>query len=256
METVAPPPLAVVKVGSTSVSVLVAGRLSEPLFLHARVLRLIQEPDPARALDAVMGDVAASVSRYRPRTGLVALGELGRLHPDLSRSLARQGYPVWALSGPEEGRVAWWGEQMFYAHPITVVDVGGGSTEIAGSHAALSLPVGTERPPRPEVRFPAEIGAPGGVVAIGGTARALGLLFGSPLRRETLMDYARRPPACWPDVDRVEPERRPLLSGGLCTVLWVMEGLGVERLPVSERDLRWGLWLSARLGRAGRWPGG
>ena len=255
MESLAPSPLAVVKVGSTSVSVLVAGRLSHPLFLHAEIRSLIREPEPASALGAAMADIAARVARFQPRSGIVALGEVGRIHPELGAGLARQGFPVWTLSGVEEAQASWWGEQAFHPAAITVVDVGGGSTEVAGAGTSQSLPFGAERPPGPGSPFPPARHLHGRAVAMGGTARALASLFGNPFHRETLLRHQDRNPESWPGIAAVDERRVRLLAGGLRTFLWVMDALQLPEMAVTERDLRWGLWLSAQLGRAGRWPG-
>ncbi|MGC8487308.1 MAG: hypothetical protein ACP5QO_03670 [Clostridia bacterium] len=256
MESLAAPPLAIVKVGSTSVSVLVAGQLDDPLYQTARIRRLLGHWTPEQALLETLDDILAAVAPYRCQSGLVAFGEVGRAIPALPAAARARGFPVWTLSGLEEGQASWWGEQRFCPAPITVIDIGGGSTEIVGPAGARSLPVGAERPPGADMPLSAPISPHIPTVAMGGTARALGQLFGSPLHREVLFTHWGRDPSTWPGVDQVAADRIPLLAGGLATLLWVMDGLSLSQIAVTDRDLRWGLWLAARLGRAGGWPGG
>lgn len=256
MESLAAPPLAVVKVGSTSVSVLVAGHLDDPLYQTASIRRLLGHRTPEQALLETLDDILAAVAPYGCQSGLVAFGEVGRAIPALPAAARARRFPVWTLSGLEEGQASWWGEQRFWQTPVTVIDIGGGSTEIAGPSGARSLPVGAERPPGVDISFSGPVSPRVPTVAMGGTARALAQVFGSPLHTEVLFAHRGRDPATWPGVDQVAADRIPILAGGLATLLWVMDGLSLSQIAVTDRDLRWGLWLAARLGRAGRWPGG
>ncbi len=247
-------PLAVVKVGSTSISVLAASTLTEPLYEDAQIRHLIRHREGPAALRESLRAIHRELQSLSPRAGLVAFGEVGRRQPELSSEAKRAGYPVWVLSGAEEGAASWWSEQPWRTAPITVVDVGGGSTEFAGAWGSVSVPVGAERPPGPRDVLEAVVGGAGEPVAMGGTARALATLFGNPLTHDVLAAHAAHPPSSWTGIDRVEADRRPLLAGGLATMLWAMDRLGVKEVAATPRDLRWGLWMAASLGRAGRWP--
>ncbi len=249
-------PLAVIKVGSTSISVLVAATLTHPLYDDVQIRHLIRHQDGPAVLRESLRHLKRDVQALAPRGGLVAFGEAGRHNPALPAEAVRAGYAVWVLSGEEEGACSWWSEQPWRTVPITVLDVGGGSTEFAGPWGSVSTPFGAEQPPPPDTPVPAAVRREGPLVAMGGTARALGTVFGSPIARQTLAAYADRPFSTWPRVHLVEADRRPLLSGGLATMLWAMDGLRADEVAVTPRDLRWGLWLAACLGRAGRWPGG
>jgi hypothetical protein len=236
---------AVLKVGSTSVSVLVADRVGQPLWETQAILSLLGDPHAEAKLDAWLGTWSWPPSA-RPAWGLAALGAVGRERPGLAEPLKRRGWEVWLLSGEEEAWAAWWGEQAFWPHPVTVIDVGGGSTEFAGPGAVLSLPVGAARPPSPDTAVSLPEFGGREAVALGGSARALARVLGTPLSRSALVAFRRQPPERPPDI---EPARWALLDGGAAAWLWVLEALGRDAVPVSPRDLRWGLFLAARLGR-------
>jgi hypothetical protein len=236
---------AVLKVGSTSVSVLAAERLGQPLWEAQAILSLLGASDAEDRLEAWL-EAWRWPPTARPSWGLAALGAVGRERPSLAHPLKRRGWEVWVLSGEEEARASWWGEQAFWPHPVTVIDVGGGSTEFAGPHAVASFPVGAARPPAggEAVSLP-EFGGRE-FVALGGSARALARVLGTPLSRSALAAFRRRPPDRPPDI---EPARWSLLDGGAAAWLWVLQALDLDAVPVSPRDLRWGLFLAARLGR-------
>ncbi len=249
--TNSPRRIAALKIGSTSVAVLVADRMAEPLLQHTWVLRLMDAPDPAARLAPILRQLAPALG---PGT-LVGIGEVGRRQPELTHWLEAWGWAVWQLAGPEEARCAWWGVQAGMGQAATVVDVGGGSTEVSDGTDAVSWPFGAAAPPATD-RWTVPSGLAGGVgrpVAVGGTARALASLAG-PARmvsRTQLTAWVNDPKGLLRmGVDhRVGPDRLPLLGGGARSLLCAMTLLGVDDVEVSNAGLIQGLWLAARLGR-------
>lgn len=250
-------PVGVVKIGSTSVGALVAVSPDAPLWETSVDLGLLTAPDPVAVLRPALATLRQRLAAWAPLRLLVATGEVARARPVLLDALEGWRMHLWVLSGEEEARAAWWGEQARHAEPVTVIDVGGGSTEVVGPKHAVSLPVGAARPPGPSGLPP--LGSAGGrVVALGGTARALAGYLGRPtFSRDDLAAFGAAPP---------DPEalartlglsrlRASLLPGGAACLLAVLEGLGVHAADVSPRDLRHGIWLAAALGRGRIWSG-
>ncbi len=242
---------AAVKIGSTSVAVLVADRMAEPLFQHLWVLGLMDVPDPQERLAPILQQLASELG---PAT-LVGVGEVGRRRPELTGWLQTQRWPVWQLSGREEARCAWWGVQAGLRQAATVIDVGGGSTEVSDGTDAVSWPFGAAAPPTTDTWTvpPGLTARARRLVAVGGTARALATIAGQEAR------LARAQLAAWtqhPDDlirlgagHRVEPARRSLLPGGVRSLLCTLTLLGADGVEVSDAGLLQGLWLAARLGR-------
>ena len=243
--------IAALKIGSTSVAVLVADRMAEPLLQGTWVLRLMDAPDPAARLAPLLRQLAPALG---PGT-LVGVGEVGRRRPELTRWLEAWGWALWQLAGAEEARCAWWGVQAGMRQAATVVDVGGGSTEVSDGTDAVSWAFGAAAPPATD-RWAVPSGLTGRArrpVAVGGTARALASLAGPA------HIVSRTQLAAWVDdpegllrlgVDhRVDPDRLPLLAGGGRSLLCAMTLLGVDDVEVSNAGLIQGLWLAARLGR-------
>jgi hypothetical protein len=240
-----------VKIGSTSVGVLAATRLDDPQWIASWDLGLLEADDPWGVLHPVLSLIRSRVAGRRPVSWIVATGEVGRARPALVDRLRDAGWHPWVLTGLEEARASWWGVQAAVPRPVTVVDVGGGSTEIVGPAVALSIGVGAAVPDGSA--WPREIPAGAAeVVAVGGTARILARWFtAQDLRRTDLVTYVKAPPGPETLRDRlgISPVRARLLTGGASVLLRAMETLGVDRMTVSRRDLRWGLWLAGALGR-------
>lgn len=242
---------AAVKIGSTSVAVLVAHRMAEPLLLQTWVLSLMDAPDPVERLAPILRSLASELG---PAT-LVGVGEVGRRRPELTDWLQTQRWPVWQLAGSEEARCAWWGVQADLREPATVVDVGGGSTEVSDGTDAVSWPFGAAAPPATDT-WPVPPGLPvraRSLVAVGGTARALAGIAGREgvLRRAQLAAWMEHPEdlARLAVAYRVDAARRPLLAGGVRSLLCTLALLGADGVHVSDAGLLQGLWLAARLGR-------
>ncbi|MCL8208064.1 MAG: hypothetical protein K6V97_08355 [Actinomycetia bacterium] len=237
-------------------SALVAGAPDHPLWETSVDLGLLTAPDPAARLGPALAAIRAALARWAPLRLVVATGEVARARPELGSVLDEWREAVWLLSGEEEARVAWWGEQARHAEPVTVIDVGGGSTEVVAPDRSVSLPVGAARPPAGPL--PPLWSATGRVVALGGTAAALARYAGQPrLSRAALARFAAAPPDVGSLVHAlgVSELRATLLPDGAACLGAVLDGLGVETVEVSPRDLRHGLWLAAALGRGRLWSG-
>jgi exopolyphosphatase/pppGpp-phosphohydrolase len=248
--------VAVVKVGSTSVSALWAATLQRPLLFRSWTIGLVDVPHPGAAMAPLWDELGPAL---RAAPGLVGVGEVGRRRPEVLDALRKSPWPVWPLTGIEEARCAWWGVQATIAHPITVLDVGGASTEVSDGVRALSWPFGAARPPTaaPASLMPAD----GAVVAVGGTATALVRLADARtparapgLTASDLQGWLARPADLFEQAVPLglDERRSKLLAGGAAALLAAMSALGVDRVSVSDRGLTEGLWLAARMGRAAR----
>ncbi len=242
---------AAVKIGSTSVAVLVADRMAEPLFQHLWVLGLMDAPDPQERLAPILQQLASEVG---PAT-LVGVGEVGRRRPELTGWLETQRWPVWQLSGREEARCTWWGVQAGLQQAATVIDVGGGSTEVSDGTDAVSWPYGAAAPPTTDSWAvpPGLTARVHHLVAVGGTARALASIAHQEamLSRAQLTAWVTAPEGLvrMGAAHHVAPARLPLLAGGARSLLCTLTLLGADDVEVSDAGLLQGLWLAARLGR-------
>ncbi len=245
---------AAVKIGSTSVAALVADRLAEPCLHRTWVLGLLEAADPAARLAPILQQLAPEVGP----AALVGVGEVGRRRPELSEWLQSQAWAVWPLSGREEAQCAWWGVQAGLPHGATVVDVGGGSTEVSDGTHAVSWPFGAAAPPVTDTwAVPPELTVgPRHVVAVGGTVLALSAMAGHTrtLTRAQLALWVEHASELAPlgVAHGVDAARLPLLAGGARALLCSLTLLGAEAVAVSDSGLLQGLWLAARLGRVPR----
>ncbi len=188
----------------------------------------------------------------------------------------RLGVPLRVLSGEEEARLSFVGATRTLAQPATgtiaVVDVGGGSTEIAVGtpdgevHWSESFRVGSGfladaylRSDPPSVaelemlrRHVAgvfeglETPAADGAVAVGGTATSLRRLVGAELAHETLERGVRvlsaTPIAEVAERFELDPERVRLLPAGILVLESVSDCLGLP-LRIARGGLREGVIL-------------
>jgi exopolyphosphatase/pppGpp-phosphohydrolase len=247
-----PATTAVIKIGSTSVGLLIADRIAKPLRDESWDLGLLQAADPAAELSRLWPVLEHRLRQHHARRVLVATGEVGRVHAGWSRALGAMADALWVLSGEDEARATWWGVKALFSEPVTVLDVGGGSTEVATAGLAKSWPFGAAAPP-PDApwEFPPEVRGRQ-VVAVGGTARALAAWCGHPaMTREDLAALLAHPPAPEAVVATLglSPLRARLMVGGARTMLAALVGLEASSALISSRDLRHGLWLAAALGR-------
>jgi exopolyphosphatase/guanosine-5'-triphosphate,3'-diphosphate pyrophosphatase len=282
---------ACIDIGSNTTRVLVAdvveGRLEEVLVRRAftRLGRELRRTGrlPTAALDLVARTVAeqrvaaeeAGAQRLRVVAtaairGAVNGGELCRTVHD------RAGVPVAVLQGEEEARLAFTGATATLLAPpagrIAVVDIGGGSSEIAvGRHggpvewsASVALGSGTLAeahqhgdPPGPQeldaVREEAaaaiahlKVPAPDVAVAVGGSATSTARLVGPRIDVQTVRLALES--LCGAPAERVaarhdlDPERVRLLPAGLLMLAAVSDTLGIP-LQVGRGGLREGVCL-------------
>ena len=231
--------------------------------------------------------VATSAVRDAPNRGAVE---------DIVR--ARLGAGCEVLSGDEEAALAYAGARLAVEGDaeVTVLDVGGGSTEVVhggpeGVHGAVSLQLGGVRctedhlhgdPPThaetaalaahvAEVAGPA-IGAfpRSPVVAVAGTATTLAailigryhpaLVHGMRIDLGQVTDLAARLGAMTlaerRTVPGLEPARAPVIVAGALIVGGVLALLGADGLVVSERDILDGVALRAGCGPSEASPEG
>jgi exopolyphosphatase/guanosine-5'-triphosphate,3'-diphosphate pyrophosphatase len=251
-------PLGVVDVGSNTVRLLVAdqGRtlLSEREMLHlgAHIERTGEIP-PEKLAEAasVVGRFAEDARAFGAHVAVLIAspGRQARNGDELLRLLAgASGCPTRILSAEEEGRLAFAGALACVNVParrrVAVVDVGGGSAQlIVGSRRdgaiwTRSIDLGSQRltsrlladdpPGRRALRAAvAEVErclegfdppVPRTAIAVGGSARALKRIAGSPLRsgaiEEALAMLASTPAAALARRHGLAPERAKTLPAG------------------------------------------
>jgi exopolyphosphatase/guanosine-5'-triphosphate,3'-diphosphate pyrophosphatase len=200
--------------------------------------------------------------------GEAFLGELERSY----------GFETRLLSGDEEAELTLRGVRTGGALPAgtVVVDVGGGSTELIGDDLRVSLDIGsvrlTERflrsdPPAadeleraatavrdllPDASFAHAVGVAGTVTTL--AALELGgydpeQVHGYRISREAveaqLQQLAALPLAERRMLPGLEPERAPVIVGGVVVVREALRRYDLAELDVSERDLLTGAALAA-----------
>ncbi|HEX8958792.1 MAG TPA: hypothetical protein VF770_03115 [Solirubrobacterales bacterium] len=194
------------------------------------------------------------------------------------------GVPVEILSEEEEGRLSFIGATKTLGHPVEgrvgVVDVGGGSTEVAigtvpggvevvrswrvGSGALADELIASDPPSAAEIRkvrdriddvfAGVEVEHPAQAVAVGGSATSLRRLVGAVLEYETLERGIRvlaGEPAA--DVARrfeLDPERVRILATGVLLLEKLSALLG-QPLQIGKGGLREGVILDLLNGGAG-----
>jgi exopolyphosphatase/guanosine-5'-triphosphate,3'-diphosphate pyrophosphatase len=299
---------AAIDVGTNSVLLLVAekdarGRLGAVLE-QAEITRLGRGVDSTRTLSpqaieetlAVVVRFVAS-ARAEGAEGIVisatsAARDATNGPAFLTQARERTGLALEVLSGDDEARLSFASAFADFggAGPLTMVDIGGGSTEIVlgDAHGDISFrksyDVGsvrlTERLLHDDPPASSELGAlrsavrkafkdlpkatPGAVlVGIAGTVTTLyavhvGMatwdperVHGAELTRDEVEAVVAKLAALPVSRRRVLPGLQPkradvIVAGGLI-LEGVMKSLGLERLRVSERGLRWGL-LAERFG--------
>ena len=289
-----PEPAAAIDLGTNTALLLVARRAADGSLdvvadecrtprLGARLAALGSlDPDARERTIAVLSWFAQRLERLgvaRERTRVVGTAALRRA-PDarafVDQVRARTGLEVEILPPEEEARLGLLAVTAEGAGPdVLVIDVGGGSTEIACSDLDLrqSVPVGavvlTEACPsardfprmleraREEVRaFPADLARERPVLAMGGTAVNLGCLVlglerfdreraeGASVATTQALRFAEEL-ARAPIADRtrlpIETERALILPAGLACLGAALERLGAPGAAVTGRGLRHGV---------------
>lgn len=188
----------------------------------------------------------------------------------------RYGVPTRVLSGDEEARLTFAGATngVRITGTVVVLDVGGGSTEIAAgadgvltNHQSLQLGVvrQTERflhsdPPTHDeltqlrreaahlLQSSSRILAGNTTLAVGGTPVSCQAMLGSATItradcEELLQDLAALPLAEREHVPGLHPARAPAIVAGLAIHLELLTAIGAHSFTVCERDLRHGAVL-------------
>ncbi len=246
------------KIGSTTVSYLVAVELERPLLKTRRVVKLMSR-DSVAGRELLSETVGAWLNRPDPPDRLlIGGGQVLRERPQLAADLP---VPVWILSGREEGWLTRLGISAYRnIHQTLVVDIGGGSMELVASTASFSLPVGVHRPDPSEVHWPA-VGPAQSAVVVGGMGHILGLLLGlRPFAAVSSGGIARLADR----VARLKPadlvaqgvplNRAELVAPGLQLLTLTMERYQLTGCSWAPSGLLEGLWLAASLGRGMTWP--
>ncbi|HXA27358.1 MAG TPA: hypothetical protein VN193_01305 [Candidatus Angelobacter sp.] len=286
--------VAAVDVGSNTVHLLVAEAHPEGL---REVHREVLMPRIGAAVNATgrigeakIAEVAADLRRlagvasdHGAAVKLLAATEAVRIAADREEALrefgSAFGVPCVLLPGDVEGRLSFRGaSSVVEGHgELLVVDIGGGSTELAlgphsGPHTVVSLPIGsgaaTDRwlhsdPPTDEERRAcfegvlaalrgAPVGHPDHAVVTGGTASSLPALLGRD--HETHLDaddlarcralLAAHPSAEIAARHGLEVARARVLAGGVEIVDAVRLLFDAERIRVTIHGLRSGMILA------------
>ena len=249
--------VAAVKIGSTTVSYLLAEELDRPVRREAAVLNLLSRPDAATALAATVKNWLEG-GNPRPARVLMAAGQALRERPDLGRALP---IPVWTLTGSQEGHLTRLG--ILASAPKTrgiLIDIGGGSTEIVDDAKSYSLRLGVERPVPESTAWP-EISHDGGAaIIVGGTGRAASMLLGKkayePMSADELVNLQRvvlRYGEAWLHARGISDRRAALIAPGLTILNHILAHYRLRQVYWSGQGLLEGIWLAASLGRGMCW---
>ena len=283
--------VAIIDVGSNSVRLLVAEvdngvvdqihrervyvRLGDDAYRRGKIgSRKLKE---TRAVASKFARIARKSGAERLETIVTAPGRQATNHEELMRTLSKATRaPVALLNADDEGRLAWEGAVARMDRPaetIAVVDLGGGSCEVAvgtrsrGPSWVRSVEAGALRvtraflggdPPDDEQLAQArrEIAwlfrdlhppRPDAALAVGGTARAIGRIAGEPFGVPQLerlgLALSEIPAAHMAESHGVTPERAETLLGGTLALTEVARRLGCD-LEVGRGGLREGAALA------------
>jgi len=290
---------AAVDLGSNSFHMLVARREHGELRVIDRIREMVRlaggldergrlEPevrDRALACLARFGQRLANIPRDQVRAvGTQTLRRLARPASFLVVAETALGHPVDIISGREEARLVWLGVAggtSFGDRPRMLIDIGGGSTEIAAGHSqnpevAESIQFGCVsvtrrafgkgritprrwRRARDEIatelqalRSPLEatgwqlaIGSSGTIRAVQGMVAAAGDGVNGPIRA-TEVARLRDAILAAGHVERVSlaglsSSRQPVISGGVLVLEACMQAFDIQQLEVSPAALREGV---------------
>jgi len=273
---------------------------------HAEIVRLGEGLDASGVLKAeAIARALAALDRYVERirdngcahvlaVGTEAIRRASNGHLFVNEATARLGTVggrFQVIDGEREARLSWRAVNASFPQlrgVRTVVDIGGGSTElIVGEReieSVISVPIGSVRLTERILKHdpPAESeqaalvetidraldgAAPprGAVVGIAGTVTTLaamalaldsydaervhGSQLAAPALRETIAALARTPVADRRRTPGLDPKRADVIYAGAVILERVLARAGADRCLVSDRGIRWGLvYESAGLG--------
>jgi exopolyphosphatase/guanosine-5'-triphosphate,3'-diphosphate pyrophosphatase len=285
-------PLASIDIGTNSALLLVAERRGGRL--HP-VIQRVAAPRVGRnlsvtgrisdesfaalltALDGFLAEIAAAGARLAGAVATEAFRKASNGPELLDRVSALLGAPCRILTGEEEARLGWLAVADRHPLPgLAVLDIGAGSTEINGGEGGVSLPIGAVSLPETCGPSPAALRAraseafagglagfriPENLVAVGGTATALAMLFlglrafdaeaieglelersdvAAMVERLSAMGAAER--AALPGLD---PGRAEIVVPGLCILEAFLDFAGRKAFRVSDRGIRYGVILDS-----------
>ena len=290
-------PVAAIDVG-TNTALLTIADGGEPVEERAEIVRLGEGLDKSGRLKdeaiartvAVVADYAEAIAQHRCKRVAAVTTEAVRKAANggdfvarASEALAKVGGRMEVIDGEREARLCWRavsGAFPSLAGPRTVVDIGGGSTElIVGERAVegvISLPIGSVRLTERCVahdpatnddaaRLAATVDealtqAPplrGALVGIAGTVTTLAAMaqrldsydatrvHGARLSRaavDALVDtLAATPLADKRRTPGLDPKRADVIYAGAVILARVMARAGAAECIVSDRGIRWGL---------------
>jgi exopolyphosphatase/guanosine-5'-triphosphate,3'-diphosphate pyrophosphatase len=297
--------IAAIDCGTNTILCLIADADSEGVVAvedHARIVRLGEGIDSTKRLKpeaiartlAVLGEYVERIRElgcaHVLAVGTESLRAVENGHELINAAttlLGQVGGRFQVIDGDREARLSWRAVRASFPEMKgvrTVVDIGGGSTEILVGEAepeeALSIPIGsvrlTERflnhdpPTAGEKRALVEAidqalatgPAPRGeIVGIAGTVTTLAAMamrmtvydgdrvHGSFLSRETLAEMARRL-GDTPVDDRkrtpgLDPKRADVIYAGAVILERIVARAGAPGVRVSDRGIRWGLCYEA-----------
>ncbi len=238
--------VAVIKIGSTSTTLLVAADLDHVLERQQRIVNLYSACGPGM-LGEVLGEYADLADRCHATFRLAAGGEGLRQHQELPQLIRSHGWPYWGVDGQLEGQLTWSAVKALKAEAKWVWDIGGGSTELCSANAVYSIPVGAAHPGVASWPDVENMGVP---VVVGGTAHALYKILGEEKMTSESIDAVQRQLRSHPDLLAAMGEtRRKILPAGLNILRELMEIYRCEEVTFSSRGFLEGLWLAASLGK-------
>lgn len=272
--------VAAVDIGTNSTRLLVAdvegGQVVAEIVRRSTVTRLgegvdarrLLLPEPIARVQSVLGDFRREIDELGAKRALAvatsAVRDAANGRAFLAEVESGFGFATRLLSGDEEAELTRLGVGAVDDGTL-VLDVGGGSTELILAGFRTSLDVGsvrlTERflhgdPPTtgelaaaaefvrgllPELTVTAVIGVAGTVTQL---HELVGELTAAAVAAE-LDRLASMPLSERRQVERMDPDRAPVILGGAVIVLEVLRRYGVDRLEFSVRDLLDGVALAA-----------
>jgi exopolyphosphatase/guanosine-5'-triphosphate,3'-diphosphate pyrophosphatase len=269
---------------------------------HAEIVRLGEGLDASGVLKSeAMARALAALDRYVERirenacahvlaVGTEAIRRASNGHLFVNEATARLGTVggrFQVIDGEREARLSWRAVNASFPGLLgtrTVVDIGGGSTElIVGEReieSVISVPIGsvrlTERVLKSDPPTESEQAAlvetidraldgaappRGAVVGIAGTVTTLaamalrldsydaervhGSQLAAPSLRETIAALARTPVADRRRTPGLDPKRADVIYAGAVILERVLARAGADRCLVSDRGIRWGLVYEA-----------